>query len=402
MTDSHLRTVEGILSQAAGGPTTIRSVYAITDGWSAAFAEYPWVARCVVDSPPGWDVASVVVKTRRPANHPRANDAFGREPAALSFLQEIGSDAGPRVLAHDDGLGLVVLEDLGTGNALEDLLVGDDPHTATAGFVALAKALARMHADTLGHQDSFYGRLRDQGISLEQDRAQIANRPLTQWWSAVRDLAERQDVLPATGTVAGDVGVVISQLAGQDSLLALSNGDLAPQNCRIGARSARLLDFESAQFQHLLLDAAHLRLPFYGAPCWSRIPAEVGNAVERAYYDELVAAHPNLLDADTYASGMAGATAAWAIVRLTGLPKLLVLDRPHPMGYSRRGQLLDTLQVAVDAASTSGTLPELCTWFEESIAALRRRWPHLPVAQPVYPAYRTLPLPAAETVGANR
>jgi hypothetical protein len=50
--------------------------------------------------------------------------------------------------------------------------------------------------------------------------------------------------------------------------------------------------------------------------------------------------------------------------------------------------MLDTLQVAVDAAHASGTLPALRTWFEGAIAALRRLWSHLPRAQQFYPAYK--------------
>ena len=85
---------------------------------------------------------------------------------------------------------------------------------------------------------------------------------------------------------------------------------------------------------------------------------------------------------------MAAGTAAWAVVRLVRLPKLIAADAPHPMGFSRRGQLLDTLQVAVDAAGRAGALPRLAAWFGGAIRVLRDRWPGLPPAQAVYPAYR--------------
>ncbi|WP_158848737.1 hypothetical protein [Saccharothrix deserti] len=136
------------------------------------------------------------------------------------------------------------------------------------------------------------------------------------------------------------------------------------------------------------VDAAQLRLPFHGGPCWSRIPAEVGHQVEPAYRDEFGRSRPDVLDDVTYAAGMAAATAAWTVTRLVRLPELLARDDPHPMGISRRGQLLDTLQTAVDASTTSGTLPDLRAWFEQITAALRTRWPHLPPTQDVHPAYR--------------
>ncbi len=326
----------------------------ITEGWSAGFAPYPRVVRRAGDN--------TVVKTRRPG------DTAGRERAALAFLGAIGSDAGPRLLGHGDDF--VVMEDLGRGDALEDLLVGGDPAAATTGFVAFAEAVGRMHAATRGRQDEFYAHL--PGVDRRLDRTTLAGRTLPDWWSAVLDLdppaAARDELVawmaePAPG------------------MLVLSSGDIAPQNCRLSAgnRHVRLLDFEAARFQHALLDAAHLRLPFYGPPCWARIPAEVGAAVEAAYRRAA-----GIADDDAYATGMAAATAAWAVVRLARLPKLLAADVPTPMGFSRRGQLLDTLQVAADAAAPGA----LRGWFTDVITTLRAGWPHLPEAQALYPAFR--------------
>jgi hypothetical protein len=329
------------------------------------------------------------VKTRRPDNHWRAGDTTSRERAALAFLEELGSDAGPRVLAHDDALGFVVLEDLGSGSALEDLLVEDDPEAAAAGFVALAKAVGRMHASTRGRQDSFYAHLRGSGVSPQRDRVSLANTPLSEYWATLRLLAGGDDGLPDTATAGSDLDDVLAWMSEPGPMLVLSNGDLAPQNCRLSSGSARLLDFEAAKFQHALLDAAHLRLPFYGGPCWSRLPAEVSGTAEAAFRHEFGKTCADVLDEKTYTVGMAAATAAWAVTRLVRLPKLLAVDEPHPMGFSRRGQMLDTIQVAIDASTTAGTLPALRAWFEETSASLRRRWPHLPAAQDVYPAFRS-------------
>ncbi|MFI5912007.1 hypothetical protein [Dactylosporangium sp. NPDC051541] len=329
----------------------------VSEGWSAQFAPYPRVVRRAADNS--------IVKTRRPG------DTAGRERAALAFLGAIGSDAGPRLLGHGDDF--VVMEDLGRGPALEDLLVGDDPAAATAGFVAFAAAVGRMHAATRGRADEFYAEL--EPVDRRLDRITLAGHTLPEWWSAVRDLnldppADALEELLAWMAEPGPV------------MLVLSSGDIAPQNCRMGQEGdgrVRLLDFEGAKFQHALLDAAHLRLPFYGPPCWGRIPAAVGAAVESAYRRAA-----GIADGGTYVDGLAAATAAWAVVRLARLPKLLAADAPHPMGFSRRGQLLDTLQVAVDA----GPRELIGSWLADVIATLRAKWPHLPAAQALYPAFR--------------
>jgi hypothetical protein len=293
------------------------------------------VLRCTAD-----DGRTVIVKMRRPPGDARRRDGFHRELSALLLLAELGCDAGPRLLATDDSAGLLVLEDLGDGPALEDLLVGDDPAAATAGFVALGEAVGRMHAATLGQADA----MRASWIFLD-----------------MLDAAEVREIL-CSGP------------------MALSNGDLAPQNCRITGGRARLLDFEDAACQHPLLDVAHFRLPFYGGPCWARVPGLASDRAESAYRKITGRTTDR-----AWAEGMAAAVAAWTVIRLVRLPKLLAEDRPHPMGFSRRGQLLHTLRVGVEA--TDGVLPRLAARFAGTERELRERWPRLPASRAVYPAY---------------
>jgi hypothetical protein len=338
-----------------GASVTLDGARPVTEGWCNTITINPRILRCTCD-----DGRSVIVKMRRPPGDPAAREGFRREFAALLLLAELGCDAGPRLLATDDSAGLLVLEDLGAGPALEDLLVGADPGDATAGFVALALAVGGMHAATLG-------------------QAEEIGPP---WY----DVAGHWRRLARITHPDGELGAVLDVLS--SGPMALSNGDLAPQNCRLRDGRARLLDFERAASQHPLLDAAHFRLPFYGGPCWSRIPADVGAQVEAAYRRATGRA-----DDRAYAEGMAAAVAAWTVIRLVRLPKLIAADPPHPMGFSRRGQLLDTLQVGADA--TAGVFPRLSGWLGRMLRDLRERWPGLPATQPMYPAYRqvaSLPL----------
>lgn len=324
-----------------GASVSIANARPVTEGWCNGIAVNPRVLRCTAD-----DGRTVIVKMRRPPGDSRRRDGFHRELSALLLLAELGCDAGPRLLATDDSAGLLVLEDLGEGPALEDLLVGADPQAATAGFVALAEAVGRMHTATLGQADA---------IGLP-------------WFRALLDSAD-----------AGvDVGPLTEIL--RSGPMVLSNGDLAPQNCRIVDGRARLLDFEDAACQHPLLDVAHFRLPFYGGPCWARVPAFVTERVESAYRRSASRTADR-----SWAEGMAAAVGAWTIIRLVRVPKLLIDDAPHPMGFSRRGQMLDTLRAGVEA--TDGVLPRLAAHFAATERDLRERWPGLPAAQAVYPAY---------------
>ncbi|MEV6635324.1 phosphotransferase [Actinoplanes sp. NPDC051470] len=317
-----------------GASVTMASARPVTEGWSNAIAVNPRVLRCTAD-----DGRTVIVKMRRPPGDARRRDGFHRELTALLLLAELGCDAGPRLLATDDSAGLLVLEDLGDGPALEDLLVGSSAAAATAGFVALAEAVGRMHVATL-----------DQAGALPAWR-----------YLDTPGLDEVREIL-------------------RSGPMVLSNGDLGPQNCRITGGRARLLDFEDAAAHHPLLDVVHFRLPFYGGACWARVPAFVSDRAESAYRRVT-----GRVADRAWAEGVAAAVGAWTIIRLRRLPKLIAADAPHPMGYSRRGQLLDTLRLGVTA--TDGVLPRLAARFARTERDLRERWPGLPASQAVYPAY---------------
>jgi hypothetical protein len=380
------------LSREAGSSISIGDASLVIDGWTAQHGEYPNIRRCVASSASGRTATSVIVKTQRPASHWRGGNTIPREWAALTLLTELGANVGPRVLAH--GEDFLVLEDLGRGPAVEDLLVGDDPAAATEALVALARSVAAMQAVSLGHELAFRHRLDALGINSHADRLTLAGATVANRWATLRELAAADPApndraLPDTRVADADIDELTAHLAEPGPLLALSNGDLAPQNCRLSGGSVRLLDFEDASYRHLLLDAAHLRLPFCGAPCWSRLPVDVTDAMEAAFRAELGRSCPALLDPRTYSAGMAIATAAWTVTRLVRLPKLLARDEPHPMGFSRRGQLLDTIQCAIDAAAAARILTDLRAWFEQTALALRRIWPGLPPQQELYPAFRS-------------
>jgi hypothetical protein len=136
-----------------------------------------------------------------------------------------------------------------------------------------------------------------------------------------------------------------------------------------------------------LLDVAALRFPFPASPCWAHVPEDIAHRAEDAYKEQMVRSCPEMLDPIRYIQGLTAACAAWTIVRAIRLPKLEKTDEPQPMGFSRRGQLLDTISTTVACSQQSRSLQSLATWLTDVNQALRTRWPHLPPTQPFYPAF---------------
>ncbi|MBO0779485.1 MAG: hypothetical protein J2P37_11725, partial [Ktedonobacteraceae bacterium] len=122
---SVLERVNRLLSVWAGSSVCVVKSEPVAEGWSAQFSPWPWVVRCGIEADKGVVPGSVIVKVRRPVDHSRSEpERLHHEQAALEFLTLIGSAVGPRLFAADDQAGILVMEDLGAGPALEDLLVG--------------------------------------------------------------------------------------------------------------------------------------------------------------------------------------------------------------------------------------------------------------------------------------
>jgi len=399
--DAVSRRVTRLLCAYAATHVHIAHCGPVTEGWSAQFGPnpWPWVTRCAIEDATGVAPASVIVKVRRPEGHRRGElEQLQNERAALEFLTAIGSALGPRLLAADDDAGILVIEDLGAGPALEDLLLGSDPSVAERGLVAFAGTLGRLHAATVGHATEYYQvRSRRGPVDPAVDRISILGVDIARAWGHLRKIVADCPYIPTPQGVDSDVDGLLRVLSEPGSYLAFSNGDTCPANCRMLDGGVRFIDFEHASFRHASLDAAALRFPFPACGCWSRLPRDVGRRAEEAYRTEMACSCPDVLDRASYAHGLTVACAAWTIVRAVRLPKLENADEAHPLRFSRRGQLLDTIDATVDCAHHSRSLQSLASWLASVGDALRARWSHVASPQPVYSAFQSRNSSGSET-----
>lgn len=390
--DALFQRVTHLLSTSAGTLVHIVKTEPITEGWPAHFglSPWPWITRCTIKTETSALPVSVIVKTRHPAGHFRSEpERFHNEQAALSFLTGIGSPAGPRLLAADHEAGILVMEDLGTGPALEDLLVGRDASAASQGLVAFAATLGHMHATTAGSAAQYYQLRSTYGpVHPAFDRVSILGIAIEQAFRQLQEITASRSYLPPPEDCGEDVDEILHVLSKPGPYLAFSNGDTCPANCRIANDGLRFLDFEHACFRHALLDVAALRFPFPACPCWSHLPEDVGRKAEDTYRKYMARSCPDVLNPTRYAQELTAACAAWTIVRMVRLPRLEKVDEPHPMEFSRRGQLLDTITTTVNCSQQSRSLQSLASWLISVSEALRGRWPYLPSTQPFYPAFR--------------
>src|SRR5665647_3501210 len=257
---------------------------ALVDPVSLGGSDRSLVLRCGTTSPTG---PSTVVVKRYPDTAGGAA-SYARETAGLAEISR-----APALLGADDAHRIVVMEDLGHGPTLADLLLGDDRAAAWDGALgwatALGDAVGRSHPRAPAITGGRTGKRATADSALAEDVA------------AMRILTSRD----------GDRG------PGSPPADVVSPGDTCPDNAILTPTGWRFLDLEGATAQHVALDAAYMVMPF--ATCWGVFdppPGLTDALLER--FTAAVAPHlPDVVVEPGWSRALDLAAAAW-ILAVTG------------------------------------------------------------------------------------
>ena len=294
-----------------------------------------------------------------------------REAAGLRLAQGEGA---PALVGVSTDPTLVVMEDLGRGASLADLLLGLDRGAAQRGLAQWAAALAHVHRRTIGRREQYDDALRADG----------ATGPVGSLVDEIgRGMTELAETTAAQGLPAPD-GVPATVLSLVEPLLdpathVLSPGDTCPDNNHLDGDRLRLIDFEFSEFRHPAWDVAYLRVPFPSCWCAWAIPAAAAREGEAAY---LAAGGPAGPD---WEASLAVATLAWCLVSTGWFIRATFAgegDRGTDRRPGRRAMILNRLRLA----SISIVDPGLAAYAHDLAEALTARWGEHPLAWA--PAFR--------------
>lgn len=305
------------------------------------------------------------------------------EWAGLQFLTELagaGSPA-PQFYGGDRDAGLIVLEDLGSGRRLDQLLLGADRSDAMEGLMSLMTALARMHAVTIGHRATFdrlRGSLGPTPPEPEPEHAVEAEK------SRFLALTTAAGVTPSSG-IDDDFRALQGFLAADGPFMAYSHRDPCPDNCLLVGGEMKLVDFEFGAYRHALRDAVYGRIHFPTCWCVNRLPVEVYEEMERVYQRELARGCAAAGDVELFNRSVVEAC-VWELLRTLNVG-LLETDGEWGIATMRQRALVRLDRVS-EAAGTVSHLEGLGATVGNLAEALRRQWPAEADAMPLYPAFR--------------
>jgi hypothetical protein len=365
-TDDAVSVAAACLSRAAGEPVALEDIAVLGEEQRRNY-----IIRAVARRGAG-DRQGVVIKATRAANYDAtsedvaANGGIALEWAAASVLD--GRDACiARFLAGDPTAGVMVFADLGADVRWLAAPLQDGPASAAqVALLAYAKSLGRLHAATVGCEDTYAAAMRRGYPHARLPRA-IGER-----WFA-RAIAVGTSLLGGVFPEA-EIALLSERMRDPGPWLALVHGDPCPDNVLLTAQGATLLDFEFAAPGHALIDATYWRMGFPTCWCAGRVPDPVADLLDQAYRDVLAEAIPQARDDTEFRRELAVASTVRLFVSLEWhLDSALKGDSNWGIA-TQRNRILWHLQAAIEATQRADALPGLRGIFQVWLRELEDRW----------------------------
>ncbi|MGV3724146.1 MAG: hypothetical protein ACO1SX_24905, partial [Actinomycetota bacterium] len=300
--------------------------------------------------------------------------------ASLAFLREISAaaDLTPVLLGGDEAGAQYLLEDLGPSISLDDVLRSTDSGAAHSTLEALARAYARLHAATVGHERRFLA-LRAglpsgdaQGRAAEAARWTAARSKLDEWLAAL-------DVLTPNGLDA-ELDLIAGRYTEPGPWLTFTHGDPAPTNNHVYGDTVRLLDFEYGAYRHALYD-----LSAWNVLC--PLPEPVVAAMQSAYRTELAPSLSQIRDDAHFHEEWALLCAFRALAILSWVPpKVLEQNWPWADEWTAREAVIAAISRLEAVARGVSPLECVHEAARRAKSALLLRFPEHQGALPHWPA----------------
>ncbi|MEV0696680.1 hypothetical protein AB0I53_01975 [Saccharopolyspora sp. NPDC050389] len=378
-------TAEAVLSKRTGAAVRL------ADAEDLGGSDRSVVMRVRIAESPFELPRTVVVKHYGECPEEARSDPFAHEAASCQLTTALPPEAriGPELIAHDAAERLLVLEDLGRGSTLADVLFADDPRVAERALLAWARALGRLHSTTAGCEADFDALMRRLGAKSWTD-------PVAD--DITRSVGELPELLSQTLGVDTPPRMV-ERLTGAAELLessryrSFSPSDICPDNSLVtGSSGVRFMDFEWGCVRDVAMDAAYLQYPFPSSWCSYALPENLAESMLSTWRSEIVEVWPELDDDEVLMPRLFNAQLLWVWVSTWWfLPRTGETDRPidlHMPSPRRSTALVDRWR-HLRSDADQADMADVAEFADRMVDALVDRFGAGALHLQPYPAFRT-------------
>jgi len=310
---------------------------------------------------------------------------FFNEWASLQFLGEIahGNSFGPRFYGGDRAVGLIVMEDLGRGTRLDQLLMDNNPSAAESALIEFATIHGRLHAKAMNRQDEFNHLRTSLGPTVLEDGHYTYDWLIPTFYQTI-DLL---DVTPTPG-VTRELAMLKASITQPGPFLTFVQQDSCPDNCLFTNSALRLLDFEGGRFDHALKGGVYGRMRFPTCWCVYQLPEHIPLQMETAYRTELVKGCSAAADDMLFYRAVAEACVYWLIewYQINPLSKILEKDRFIVAATGRQRHLMRS-DVVAETTEKFGHMEATGATIRAMTVKMRELWTNMEETS-YYPAFR--------------
>lgn len=377
-------TAETVLSGRIGAPVKL------ADAEDLGGSERSVVMRVRVADSPFELPRTLVVKHYGECAESERSDPFAHEAASCQLATALPPEirVGPELIAHDVSERLLVLEDLGRGSTLAEVLLGDDPRSAERALLAWARALGRLHTTMAGREADFDALMRRLGTTSWTDPvADDIMRALPELPQVLEQLLGVSTPAPVTERLNG-----AAELLGPSRYRSFSPSDICPDNGLVTGTGVRFLDFEWGCVRDVVLDAAYLQYPFPSSWCSYALPDNLADSMLATWRSEVTEVWPDLDEDEVLMPRLFDAQLLWVWVSTWWfLPRTgesdapLALDMPSPR---RSTALVDRWRRLRTDAEAAG-LTEIAEYANVVVEGLIERFGSGALHLSPYPAFRS-------------
>ena len=224
------------------------------------------------------------------------------EWSCLQFLSELIGENSVTPNFYGGGyigknnIPFVVMEDMGDGQNLRAILLSDDSQTAKMVLIECAKALGKIHANSIGKVQEFL-KIRDSIVNIEEGNEDIYSI----YTKKLTEICDAAVVEPYQESFA-ELHALTDFLDTSNRFHALIHGDLYPVNVYHSTSKSKvyIFDYEFGHFQHVLAGGFQIRVHLDLWADVSRFPEEVMQEMENVYRLELAISCPEMQDDQRY------------------------------------------------------------------------------------------------------
>lgn len=359
--------------------------------------------------------ASVVAKYKS------GNRFACQEWAALQLLSESYDPSEPAPMpmfyGGDLELSLLVIEDLGTEDRLEETVMEGNFSSAYKGVVDFARCLGKMHGCSVGKRGRFeeiYNALGAEVPLTPLDKRdywfKMPPEYQTSMYNTLHDhyvdmflmLCAYIDVTPHPQTKQELESIRHYLTDANDPFLALTHEDIYGVNLQYCKGEMKVFDFEWCQYRSALSDGIKCRTAFDGWVYQWAIPDPIVDEMENEYRTELAKGCPQANDDTLFYRTLVEAAVMETIIgiyRRVSLERLFDLERIACDGIPERNsnaeiaqdhcrRLIQRCRLLAKLTDSVGYLEAIGETARRIEAKCRTFWPDRMFEIPLYPAFQ--------------